>query len=1344
MKVFGAASIAAAALSGALFATSVTADLPPIVIKGSHFFYENGTEFFIRGVAYQQDVSSNGTTSTDGTFTDPLADAAGCQRDVPILKELGTNVIRVYAINSSLDHSACMSLLQENGIYLIQDLSNPSDSINRNSPEWNTDLFASYASVVDALANYTNVLGFFAGNEVSNDVNNTNASAFVKAAVRDMKAYIKTKNYRSIGVGYATNDDANIRINLADYFNCGDSADSIDFWGYNIYSWCGDSSYTLSGYDQRTAEFANYSVPAFFAEYGCNTVQPRLFTEVQAIYGENMTGVWSGGIVYMYFQEANDYGLVSISGTTASKLPDFTALSNQLASATPSSTLSSDYTVTNTVAQACPATGTAWAAASALPPIANSDVCSCMVSSLTCIANTGLSGNETATLFSTVCGLDANACAGIAANGTTGVYGAYSMCSSYQQLSFAFDQYYQSQNKASTACSFGGNAKIQTGSTSSTCKSLLSQAGSAGTGTVTTVPTGTGSGSSSGSSSSSTSSKTNAAGATIVPRLDIGLLQLGAYVLVADRGGRKAVRPERHPAMARVVMEDSDDEFPDLATLLASSKKNGVKAKSINRFDGKLESRDEKSSEANPKLAADATEKREKGITGETKPKKPMKRVLNQKTENPLLRPISRTTGSSKPLGEKSRPRPEGKEETESRTHSKRIRNQQNTILNFAENFSVDELESKSMAITSSSELLEQKPSSRARARNSDHGEDLSEPTKTKSKLAQTVDNNVEILHMRSKQQSRKEPSLEPVEGESPTELRGQGRARHAAHPAQAKRIPNHIDGLDNEDKGLLEDSDGLSGFVVNDSTCLDEEGSLLDLPAPRSTRKLIQGRRKSRRESSDSDLEFCMKKLIINNSQNESDDLDDLCMAPRAKSRNSSNLNGRLKTQTKRKIREEARPKKSISRIEGRKTSKSLNMQSFNTDNQLLGKTQKALGPVDGLQEFNKGGSGSEKRGNNSKETKPSIEVPKATKKLVAPSSDIEDPFTLRFTTQQPGDKTSNSGIPKETPTHTTDSSSTQPKPQLDKDNNLSEGALLFSPTKKSPVKQNRIARDAKKAFSEKKHALAEAFLQELDQTITNGQVSRLAASSGGVRIVWSKKLNTTAGRANWKRETIKSTTQPDGKAAPPSYRHHASIELAEKVIDDEDRLLNVIAHEFCHLANFMVSNIKTNPHGKEFKAWAAKCSRHFGHRGIEVTTKHSYSIDYKYIWECVNCGIEFKRHSKSIDPARHQCGSCKCKLTQTKPVPRARAGTGKIGDYHVFVKENMKKIREENPGSPQKDIMGLIGKRYQEYKASKLGEKTERVGVDEVVGSKAATPENDDMGFVVRKLDFLDLTSP
>jgi len=536
MKAFGISSIAAAALGGVLFAGSViAADLPSIVIKGTHFFYPNGTEFFIRGIAYQQDVSSNGTSSGTSIFTDPLADEAGCKRDIPLLQELGTNVIRVYAINASLDHSACMTMLQNAGIYLIQDLSNPKLSINRDDPEWTTELFASYAGVVDALAPYSNVLGFFAGNEVSNEVNNTNASAFVKAAVRDMKAYIKMKNYRTIGVGYATNDDAAIRIPLAHYFNCGnDPASAIDFWGYNIYSWCGDSSYTLSGYDQRTLEFANYSVPAFFAEYGCNTVQPRVFTEVQAIYGKNMTNVWSGGIMYMYFQEANNYGLVSVSNGAASKLPDFTALKKQLALAAPTGVSSAAYVVSNTVAQACPPTGSDWAASSNLPPIANADLCSCMVTTLSCVANTGLTGNQTADLFDTVCGLDKNACNGITANAKTGVYGAYSMCDPYSKLSFAFNQYYLSQNAAKDACGFGGKAKTQTASTAASCKALVSQAGTAGTGTVTTIPTGTGV-----SSSPSTAASTSkaAAGSLTVPLFNTGVLQLGAYVFAAALAG---------------------------------------------------------------------------------------------------------------------------------------------------------------------------------------------------------------------------------------------------------------------------------------------------------------------------------------------------------------------------------------------------------------------------------------------------------------------------------------------------------------------------------------------------------------------------------------------------------------------------------------------------------------------------------------------------------------------------------------------------------------------------------------------------------------------------------------
>lgn len=200
-----------------------------------------------------------------------------------------------------------MQLLQNAGIYVVLDLGEPATSINRDDPQWNLEIYNRYTSVVDAFQQYSNVLGFFAGNEVSNSPNNTIASAFVKAAVRDMKAYIKQKSYRAIGVGYATNDDDQ-RTNLANYFNCGPVEDSIDFWGYNIYSWCGDSDIKKSNYLERTKEFSTYNVPAFFAEYGCNKVLPREFKEVASLYGSQMSPVWSGGIVYMYFQETNNFG----------------------------------------------------------------------------------------------------------------------------------------------------------------------------------------------------------------------------------------------------------------------------------------------------------------------------------------------------------------------------------------------------------------------------------------------------------------------------------------------------------------------------------------------------------------------------------------------------------------------------------------------------------------------------------------------------------------------------------------------------------------------------------------------------------------------------------------------------------------------------------------------------------------------------------------------------------------------------------------------------------------------------------------------------------------------------
>lgn len=446
----------------------------------------------MKGVAYQQGIQVDGApVALDHKYTDPLADTTSCTRDVPILKKAGTNTIRVYAVDPEKDHSVCMKLLDDAGIYVVADLSSPAESIDRVNPSWTLDHLERYTKVIDELAKYSNVIGFFAGNEVANNASYTKSAAFVKAAVRDSKKFIKDQNYgRWLGVGYANNDDAETRDNLASYFNCGEPEESVDFWGFNIYEWCGDSTFEKSGYEERTKEFEKYSVPAFFAEYGCN-INPggganRLFQDTGVLYSDKMNKVWSGGIVYGYFQEENDYGLVNIKGNSAVPNKGYSNLASQIsASSFPTNTIkSAAYSPTNTP-RACPAVSTqgaeVWeAVASPLPPTPDTQVCQCMFDSLRCKPSSKILNNATAIgeLFSVVCGLlDGKACNGIQHEASTGDYGLYSGCTPGQQLAHALDEYYQLQKQAADACDFGGKAVLETKTTAaSKCSDVLSSA----------------------------------------------------------------------------------------------------------------------------------------------------------------------------------------------------------------------------------------------------------------------------------------------------------------------------------------------------------------------------------------------------------------------------------------------------------------------------------------------------------------------------------------------------------------------------------------------------------------------------------------------------------------------------------------------------------------------------------------------------------------------------------------------------------------------------------------------------------------------------------------------------
>ena len=229
-------------------------------------------------------------------------------------------------------------------------------------------------------------------------------------------------------------------------------------------------------------------------------------------------------------------GLVTIgSDNKVTPLPDFTSLSKQIASNTPSGPNSASYSPTNS-AQACPTMDSTWEAASSLPPAPNTAICECMVSNLTCVAQSKLDAKTIAANFGFICDPKVgNFCEGVTGNGMTGVYGAYSMCDPLQRLSWAYNQFYLNQTATNTKntdpCDFSGAAQKVTPSPNSACKAIVSQAGSQGTGVITNSPTATGA--ITGGSAGSTSSHKGAAGAVTVPAIDFGLLKLAAYLSTA-------------------------------------------------------------------------------------------------------------------------------------------------------------------------------------------------------------------------------------------------------------------------------------------------------------------------------------------------------------------------------------------------------------------------------------------------------------------------------------------------------------------------------------------------------------------------------------------------------------------------------------------------------------------------------------------------------------------------------------------------------------------------------------------------------------------------------------------
>ncbi|OSX67830.1 carbohydrate-binding module family 43 protein [Postia placenta MAD-698-R-SB12] len=92
--------------------------------NGRYLYTADGNRFYIKGVAYQEQgaviATANNPFLEPSTFIDPLANSTSCERDLPYLKQLNVNAVRIYSVNSSLNHDDCMNNLSSAGIYTIE------------------------------------------------------------------------------------------------------------------------------------------------------------------------------------------------------------------------------------------------------------------------------------------------------------------------------------------------------------------------------------------------------------------------------------------------------------------------------------------------------------------------------------------------------------------------------------------------------------------------------------------------------------------------------------------------------------------------------------------------------------------------------------------------------------------------------------------------------------------------------------------------------------------------------------------------------------------------------------------------------------------------------------------------------------------------------------------------------------------------------------------------------------------------------------------------------------------------------------------------------------------------
>lgn len=260
------------------------------------------------------------------SYIDPLGEdwLPELRKDIPFFRQLGINTIFVDHADPTQSPERALQLLQDEGIYVLLELfTNIHFDGSYRVQAADIDLSRLYSpskvrknlAIVSQTAHFTNVFGYSISQSDLVSSGSTKTAALHRAAVRDTKLFLRKSGARQVPVGANLLCTQQFRLGDLQYMTAGSLEERVDFMAFAVYDWVGPSSFFISGYKNLCEAFEPYPVPMFWAEYGAAYHgRSRIMDEVECVFSPDMTGVVSGGFLYMFGHTETKHGDTKSSG----------------------------------------------------------------------------------------------------------------------------------------------------------------------------------------------------------------------------------------------------------------------------------------------------------------------------------------------------------------------------------------------------------------------------------------------------------------------------------------------------------------------------------------------------------------------------------------------------------------------------------------------------------------------------------------------------------------------------------------------------------------------------------------------------------------------------------------------------------------------------------------------------------------------------------------------------------------------------------------------------------------------------------------------------------------------